>query len=154
MTPGRSDHAAWSLTALRLYLNSPPEPPKNRGQIYPNLDDYHSNPMEISSTFSIPDITNWWRQQEEHQQNVNRSGSHTQTSQTLPQTSPVLPSNSRFAKAPLELSKVLSDSARAFSGAPESTCSYGGAFRMPRDVTYRIVKFWSCRDLCAGLWET
>ena len=28
---------------------------------------------------------------------------------------------------PLELSKVLSDSARAFSGAPESTCSYGGA---------------------------
>jgi hypothetical protein len=89
-----------------------------------------------------------------HQQNVNRSGSHTQTSQTLLQTSPALPSNSRCSQAPLELHKVLSDSARVVSGAPESTCSYGGAFRMPRDVTYRIVKFWSCRDLCAGLRET
>jgi len=58
-----------------------------------------------------------------HQQNVNRSGSDRQTSQTLPQTTPVLPSNSRCSQAPLELSKVLSDSARAFSGAPESTCS-------------------------------
>jgi len=89
-----------------------------------------------------------------HQQNVNRSGSHMQTSNTLPQTSPVLPTDSRCSQAPLELSKVLSDSARAFSGAPESTSSYGGAFRTPRDVTYRIGKFWSSRDLCAGLRET
>jgi hypothetical protein len=44
---------------------------------------------------------------------------------------------------PLELSQVLSDSERAFSGAPESTCSYGGAFRILQDLTYRIVKFWS-----------
>jgi len=36
-----------------------------------------------------------------------------------------------------------SDSARAFSDAPESTCSYGGAFRTLRDLTIRIVKFWS-----------
>jgi len=43
---------------------------------------------------------------------------------------------------PLELIKVLSDSSRAFSGAPESTWSYGGALRMLRDLTYRIVKFW------------
>jgi len=64
-TPGRSDHAAHLLTAARLYLNSPPEAPKNWGQINPNLNDYHSDPMEISSTFWIPDITNWWRQQEE-----------------------------------------------------------------------------------------
>jgi hypothetical protein len=64
-TPGRSDQAARILTAVRLYLNSPPEAPKNWGQINPNLNDYHSDPMEISSTFWIPDITDWWRQQVE-----------------------------------------------------------------------------------------
>jgi hypothetical protein len=89
-----------------------------------------------------------------HQQNVNQSGSHRQTSQTLRQTSLVLQSNSRLYQAPLELSKVLSDSARAISGAFESTCSYEGAFRMLQDLTCRIVKFWSCRDLCTGLRET
>jgi len=64
-TPGRSDHAARLLTTARLYLNSLPEAPKNWGQIKPNLNDYHSDPMEISSTFWIPDITDWWHQQEE-----------------------------------------------------------------------------------------
>jgi len=63
--PGRSDHAPRTLTAARLYLNSPPEVPKNWRQINPNLNDYHSDPMEISSTFWIPDITDWWRQQAE-----------------------------------------------------------------------------------------
>jgi hypothetical protein len=46
-------------------LNSPPEAPKNWGEINPNLNDYHSNPIEIGSTFWIPDIPDWWRQQEE-----------------------------------------------------------------------------------------
>jgi len=64
-TPGRSDRAARFLTAARLYLNLPPEASKNWGQINPNLNDYHSDPMEISSTFWIPDITDWWQQQEE-----------------------------------------------------------------------------------------
>jgi len=64
-TPGRSDSAARLLTAARLYLNSPPEAPKYWGQINPNLNDYHSDPMEIRSTFWIPDITDWWRKQEE-----------------------------------------------------------------------------------------
>jgi len=64
-TPGRSDRTARLSTAARLYLNSPPEAPKNSGQINPNLNDYHSDPMEISGTFWIPDITDWWRQQEE-----------------------------------------------------------------------------------------
>jgi len=64
-TPGPSDRAARLLTAARLYLNSPPEAPKNWGQINPNLNDYHSDQMEISSTFWIPDITDWWRQQED-----------------------------------------------------------------------------------------
>jgi hypothetical protein len=31
MTPRRSDHAACLFTAARLYLNSPPEAPKNWG---------------------------------------------------------------------------------------------------------------------------
>jgi hypothetical protein len=35
------------------------------GQIHPNLNDYHSNPMEISSTLWIPDITDRWCQLEE-----------------------------------------------------------------------------------------
>ena len=50
MTPGRSDRAAHLFTAARLYLNSPPEAPKNKGQIDPNLNDYHSDAREISST--------------------------------------------------------------------------------------------------------
>jgi hypothetical protein len=62
-TPGRSDRAVRLLTAARLYMNSPPEVPKNWGQINPNLNDYHADPMEIRSTFAIPDITDGWRQQ-------------------------------------------------------------------------------------------
>jgi hypothetical protein len=64
-TPGRSDRAARLLTAATLHLDSPPEAPKSWGQINPNLNDYHSDPMESSSTFWIPDITDWWRQLEE-----------------------------------------------------------------------------------------
>ena len=64
-TPGRSDRAARLLTAARLYLISPPELPQNWGQINSNLYGYHSNPMEISNTFWLPDITDWGRQQEE-----------------------------------------------------------------------------------------
>jgi len=89
-----------------------------------------------------------------HQQNVCRSGSHTQTSQTLRWPSPVLLSTSWCSRPPLELWNVLSDSARAFSCAPESTCSDGSAFRMLQNLTIRIVKFWSCWDHCAGLQET
>jgi len=64
-TPGRRDPAACSLTAARLHLNSTPEAPKNCGQMNANLNDYHSGPMEISSTCWIPDITDWWHQQQE-----------------------------------------------------------------------------------------
>ena len=46
-------------------MNSPREAPKNWGQINPNLNDYHSDRMEISSTLWIPAIIDWWRQQEE-----------------------------------------------------------------------------------------
>jgi len=89
-----------------------------------------------------------------HQHNVNQSRSNMHFTQTLWATSPVLPSASRCFQTPLELSKVFSDSARAFPGALESSCSYGDAFRMLQDLTYRIVKFWSSWDLCTDLWET
>jgi len=46
-------------------LNSPPESPKNWVEVYLNVSDYHSDPCEISSTFWLLDITDWWRQQEE-----------------------------------------------------------------------------------------
>jgi len=38
-TAGWSDRAARFLTTARLHLNSPPEAPKNWGQINPNLND-------------------------------------------------------------------------------------------------------------------
>jgi len=89
-----------------------------------------------------------------YQQNVIRSENNTQSSQTLRMTSPVLLSTSRYSQTPLEVSKVLSDSTRVFSGAPASTWSNGGAFRMLWDLTYRIVKFWNYWDHCADRWET
>jgi len=64
-TPGRNDSTAPLLTAAKFYLRSPPEAPKNCGQIDPNLNDTHSDLMEISSPFWMADITDWWRQQEE-----------------------------------------------------------------------------------------
>ena len=72
-----------------------------------------------------------------NQQNVTLSGRHTQSSETLRATSPLLLSTLRRSQTPLELSNVLSDSARAFSGAPS-----------------RIGKFWSFCDLSAHLRET
>jgi len=89
-----------------------------------------------------------------HQQNVNWSGSNTQSSQTLQVTSPLLLSSSRCSQTPLELSEVLSDSVRGLSGAPERTYRYGGAFSMLRDLTHRMVQCWSCCDLCPYLQET
>jgi len=56
-TPGRSDHAAFLLTAASLGPNSPPEAPKNWVQINPNLNDYHSDPMEITRTFWLLEIS-------------------------------------------------------------------------------------------------
>jgi len=93
-------------------------------------------------------------QARQHQQNVNRSGSNTQYSQTLRSASPVFLSTSRFSQTPLELSNVHSYSARAFTGAPESTHSWGSAFMMLPDLSYRIVKVWSSWGLCGGLWQT
>jgi hypothetical protein len=65
ITLERSDLSACLLTAPRLPLHLPPEAPKNCGQINPNLNIYHSDQMEICSTFWVPDTTDWLRQQEE-----------------------------------------------------------------------------------------
>jgi len=62
--PRRTDYVAWLTTAARLYLNAPPELPKNSELISPNHDVYHSDQMVISSRFGIMDITDWWCQQD------------------------------------------------------------------------------------------
>jgi len=70
--PRQSDRAVRWLTAARLDLNLPPPAAKNWGQINANVNDNHSDPLEISSTFRIRDITDWWRQQEKtHSQYVD-----------------------------------------------------------------------------------
>ena len=68
-TRRQSDCVARLLIAARLYLNSPFEAIKNWGHFNSNLNDYHSDSMEISSTFWVPDITDWWRQHEETHSN-------------------------------------------------------------------------------------
>jgi hypothetical protein len=67
MTPGRRNCAAFLLSGTRLFLTSPPKAPKDWGQINPNLNDYHTDAMETSSTVWILDITDWWRHQGETQ---------------------------------------------------------------------------------------
>jgi hypothetical protein len=64
MTLGQRNCAAHLLTAGKLNLNSPPNPPKIWAQLYLNVNVYRCNQMENSSTFWIPDITDWWGQQE------------------------------------------------------------------------------------------
>jgi len=64
-TPGLSDWAARLLTAARFHLNSPPESPQNWGEVKPNPNEYHSDSIEISRAFWIPDIPDWWRHQME-----------------------------------------------------------------------------------------
>jgi len=65
MTPGQSHCVPQLLTTARYYLYWPPEIQKNWRKTNPNLNDYHSDRIEISNTFSISDITDWWRQQGE-----------------------------------------------------------------------------------------
>jgi hypothetical protein len=64
-TPRWSDWEAHSWTTARLSLNSLCKTPNNWWQINPNVNNYHSDPMEISSIFWILDITEWWHEQKE-----------------------------------------------------------------------------------------
>ena len=61
-TPGWTDCVARLLAAAWSNLNSPPENPKDWGQVNHNLDNYHSEPIGSSRTVSIPGITNWCHQ--------------------------------------------------------------------------------------------
>jgi hypothetical protein len=53
------------MTAARLRLNTPHEFPQNWEQINRNLNDDHSDPMEISGRFWLLGLSDWWQQQEE-----------------------------------------------------------------------------------------
>jgi len=64
-TPRQRNRAVRILPAASLYLNPPPLSSKNWGLVDPHLNNYHSDPMGISSTFWLPDITDWWSQQDE-----------------------------------------------------------------------------------------
>jgi len=88
------------------------------------------------------------------QQNVKWSGSHIQASQILLLTPTVLLLESRRSQARWEPSNLLPNAASAFSGALNRTESCGCAFKMPRYLTARIVKFWRGWDVCTGLWES
>ena len=62
-TTGLCDCAACRLPATTLYLNFQLDAPENWVQMNPNFNDHHSDRMDISSTYWIADISNWWRQQ-------------------------------------------------------------------------------------------
>jgi len=64
-TPGPSGRVACLVTAARLYLTLPPEEPMYGWHIDSNLKDHYSGQMASSSIIWIPDITDWWHQQEE-----------------------------------------------------------------------------------------
>jgi len=70
----QSQCAVYLLTATTLHLNLLPESTNKCGQINPNPNDYHWDPIEIGTTFGLPDIPDWWWQQDEmHSKNVNLS---------------------------------------------------------------------------------
>jgi len=62
---GQSDHSARLMTADRVDLNSPPDSAKKCGQVNPILNDDHCDQMQFGTTFWLPDITDWWRQEEQ-----------------------------------------------------------------------------------------
>jgi len=60
-----SNRTAHILSAARRCLNSPPESPKQWEHVNANVNNYHSNPRGISRILWIPDIIDWWQQQQE-----------------------------------------------------------------------------------------
>jgi len=146
---GRSWSASASLISvdLGLHLHLPlgqSQPPS----VYPpSLANGLQVPMIMTAKCISNRSWSWPPSLHDHclhvlyQQNVNRSRSHRHISWTLRSTSQLVRNHSRCSQAPLEVSKVLWDSARAFSGVPKSTCSYGSAFWMLWNMIYRIRKF-------------
>jgi hypothetical protein len=67
ITHGWHNWAARVMTPSRLYSSSPHEKSKSSRQIHQNLNDNHSDPIEITRTLCLPDITNClWQQGETH----------------------------------------------------------------------------------------
>jgi len=66
-TPRQTDCTVPILAAARLYFNSKLRSSENLGPVNPDVNDYHFDPIEISSKFWLPAITDWWHQQEEIQ---------------------------------------------------------------------------------------
>lgn len=89
-----------------------------------------------------------------HHQKLNGSECHIKPSQTLQSTLLVLFSNCRCSQNPLELNKVFSDAAEAFSGATETICSNGGTLQIVQYLAYRKAKIWSSCKFCTGQLET
>jgi len=84
-----------------------------------------------------------------HQQNVIRSGSHTQSSQTLRVTSPLLLSPSRRSPPGAKQSAL-----RLCKSILRCSWKHLQLWRCIQDAPSRIVKFWSSWDLCTDVQET
>lgn len=63
-TPRQSKFTPHIFTASMLHLIVPHESGHNKRQVILNLNDSHSDPLYIHSSFWIPTITDWWPQQE------------------------------------------------------------------------------------------
>lgn len=66
-----------------------------------------------------------------------------QTSQILQLTSLILLSIFKYFQSSLELSKVLLNTIKVYSGCFKSICSNEDVFKILQYLTYIIVKFWS-----------
>jgi hypothetical protein len=73
MIPGRIDCTDHIFTVPWLYLHSLPESLYNWAQVNPNINNHYPDAMEISGTFWLPDITNWWGQEEPNPMNADLS---------------------------------------------------------------------------------
>jgi len=88
-----------------------------------------------------------------HQQNVYRSGGSTLSSQALRATWPLLQSTSRYSQTPLEQSKELPDSARAFSGALRFDLLNTYILELLRPLRRSAGDFKTSWDCCTALRE-
>lgn len=59
ITPRQTDHTVHLPPAGRLYFISPHEQQQNWGQVDPDVNNYHSDPMAISNTCWLLDVTDW-----------------------------------------------------------------------------------------------
>jgi len=140
----------WSIPSI-LVSSGPHHDTWERGQLGSRLEICTTEKCTGSRCVACFQL---WIHHWLHQQNVNRSGSNAESSQTLRVTSPVLLSTSRCSQTPLELSNVLSDSARAFSGYYEIWLIGWPNFELLRPLRRSPRDFEGSRDCCAAQRET